>query len=147
MTATATRTSKKQITFRLQQQTCKYITLFGTFSCRSFHYDLKFQNTTMDFPFSCWTWIGIQLQAISLTIVTKLASGDNRAEVSKNTRSLFKWCFRRCPGNLNSSFVCRPWLSHLYLRFIIDIWRHHKAIIVDKTTVTFLKHKYKNCGS
>ena len=43
---------KKAIRFKLEQQTCKYITLFGTFFCRSFHYDLKFQHTTMDFPFS-----------------------------------------------------------------------------------------------
>ena len=43
---------KKAIRFKLEQQTCKYITLFGTFSCRSFHYHVKFQHTTMDFPFS-----------------------------------------------------------------------------------------------
>ena len=43
---------KKAKRFKLEQQTCKYITLFDTSSCRSFHYDLKFQHTTMVFPFS-----------------------------------------------------------------------------------------------
>ena len=43
---------KKAIRFKLEQQTCKYITLFDTSSCRSFHYDLKISTHDDGFPFS-----------------------------------------------------------------------------------------------